>query len=257
MPPFPRKGTLDNRLFSAFPCFDDTFESHPASPPTAALAKIGANLRPDRPPFCLQRPNWTHLRQPLGRRALDLTQSSGENYQPILPAHKLQSWREAPNREGSSAVAGPELLGGLAERTHEPAIGISQLAAHRLAGGMEGWRGRLLGLERPPKRILGEDCGRSSWTNACALSSHGGFGFDIRHQGCGPLTPLLLGQMLPAGERIELQHLPSRVLESIEGLSSPASRVLLRAVEPEPFQDLAFEQRPDGVDSGPIPRPFH
>ena len=37
VPPFPRKGTLDNRLFSAFPYSDDIPKSHPASPLTAAL----------------------------------------------------------------------------------------------------------------------------------------------------------------------------------------------------------------------------
>jgi hypothetical protein len=47
--------------------------------------------------------------------------------------------------------------------------------------------------------------------------------------------------MLPARQRIELQHLPGRALETVELLSPVASRVLLGAVEPEPFQDLAFE----------------
>ncbi len=54
----------------------------------------------------------------------------------------------------------------------------------------------------------------------------------------------------------KLQHLPSRVLEAVEGLPSASSRVLLRAVEPEPFQHLVFEQRADGVGSGPIQRSF-
>ena len=62
--------------------------------------------------------------------------------------------------------------------------------------------------------------------------------------------------MLPAGQRIELQQLPSRVLETVEFLSTAASQILLGTVEPEPFQDLAFEQRPDRVDPWPIPGPF-
>jgi hypothetical protein len=63
--------------------------------------------------------------------------------------------------------------------------------------------------------------------------------------------------VLPAGEWIELQHLPGRVLEAVEFLSAAARQVLLGAVEPEPFQDLAFEQRPDRVHPGPIPGPVH
>jgi hypothetical protein len=45
-------------------------------------------------------------------------------------------------------------------------------------------------------------------------------------------------------------------MERIEFLSSTAGQVLLGSVEPESFQNLAFEQGPDCVDSGPIPRPL-
>ena len=65
LPPFQTEKTIEKPLLSAFPYSDDTPKSHPASPLTAALAKIGANLRPDRPPFCFQLSNWTYLRQPL------------------------------------------------------------------------------------------------------------------------------------------------------------------------------------------------
>jgi hypothetical protein len=43
----------------------------------------------------------------------------------------------------------------------------------------------------------------------------------------------------------------------IEGLSAAARQVFLGTVEPEPFQRLAFEQRPDGMHSGPVPRLVH
>src|SRR4051795_2344298 len=62
--------------------------------------------------------------------------------------------------------------------------------------------------------------------------------------------------MLPARQRIELQHLPRRVLEWLKLLPTAARQVLLGAVEPEPFQDLAFEQRPHAVHPGPVPGSF-
>jgi hypothetical protein len=46
-------------------------------------------------------------------------------------------------------------------------------------------------------------------------------------------------------------------MERLKLLSAAASQVLLGAVEPEPLQDLAFEQRPDAVHPGPIPGPVH
>jgi hypothetical protein len=45
-------------------------------------------------------------------------------------------------------------------------------------------------------------------------------------------------------------------MKTIEFLPSAAGQVFLGAVEPEPFQDLAFEQGPDCVDPGPIPGTF-
>jgi hypothetical protein len=115
--------------------------------------------------------------------------------------------------------------------------------------------GGLLGFLWPPERVLGQDGGRTQRLDARPPSSGGGFGLDVLHQRRDTGAPLLFRQVFPAGQRIELQHLPSRVLETVKLLPAAAGRVLLGAVEPEPFQDLAFEQCPDGVHPGPIPGP--
>jgi hypothetical protein len=62
--------------------------------------------------------------------------------------------------------------------------------------------------------------------------------------------------VLPARQGIELQDFAGCVLEEAEGLATAASGVLLRAIEPETFEDLAFDQCADGVDSRPIAGPF-
>jgi hypothetical protein len=111
-------------------------------------------------------------------------------------------------------------------------------------------------VRRPAKRILGQDGGRPQRPNARPLPPDRGFGLDVFHQGRGPLVPLLRRQVPPTGERIELQYLSGGILEAIEVLSAAARRVFLGAVEPEAFQDFAFDERPDGMDSGPVPRPF-
>jgi hypothetical protein len=50
--------------------------------------------------------------------------------------------------------------------------------------------------------------------------------------------PLLLGQVLPARERIEDQSLPSGVVETAEVFPAATGGVLLSPVEPGPDDDL-------------------
>ena len=88
------------------------------------------------------------------------------------------------------------------------------------------------------------------------LAASCGFRFDVGHQSRRAPLSLLLGQILPAGEGIEGQDLPGGVLETAEVFPAAASGILLGAVEPEAFQDLALGQGLDAVDPGPIPRSF-
>jgi len=58
-----------------------------------------------------------------------------------------QRRRKQPRRKDGSPLSGAELLGGAPVGGDEPEVGVAQLAANRLRGGMNGRRGRSLGLE--------------------------------------------------------------------------------------------------------------
>jgi hypothetical protein len=88
-------------------------------------------------------------------RNADFRLPSNQDRPSGLPAHERQRRREAPGRERHVADPGPELLGGATVGRDEQRIGVPELATDRLARRVEGRRGRLLGLLRPPERILG------------------------------------------------------------------------------------------------------
>jgi hypothetical protein len=81
-------------------------------------------------------------------------------------------------------------------------------------------------------RILGQDGGRTERLDSILLAASGGLCFDVLHQGHYTSLSLLLGQPLPARERIESQDLPGGVLETVKVLPAAAGCILLDAVEP-------------------------
>ena len=162
--------SIDNPDFSAPLSIQRSSKSQPVSSRPShrsVLTPIAdSNLRRSRPN---SPPEDTSATRPLQERKFRA--SSGQRRRPdFLPAHKRQRRREAPQREHHVAGARAQLLGGFTVGGHELCIKASELAAHDLAGGMEGRRGRLLRSLGLPQRILGKDGGRPQRLGARPLS---------------------------------------------------------------------------------------
>jgi hypothetical protein len=173
-----------------------------------------------------------------------------------LAADERYRRRKAAHGERRVAVPCLEFLGGVAVGGDEEEVGVPQLAANGAAGGVDGRRGRPLGLEGAAFRILGQDGGGAEDLDAGALPAISGFPVDLRRHRGGELLPLLRRQMLPARERSELQGLAGRILIESKVFSPPASVVLLSAVEPPAFESGPLRQGLDAVDSRPIREAF-
>ena len=97
--------------------------------------------------------------------------------------------------------------------------------------------------------------GTESWNSGC-FSGHGGFLFNVLDQGADALAILLGWKVLPAGEGREDQGLLGCILQAVEGFSSAASGVFLRAVEPVSRQGLAVKESPHRMDARPLIDPL-
>jgi hypothetical protein len=123
---------------------------------------------------------------------------------------------EATRGKRRVALSRSKLLGGVTVGGDEPEIGIPQLAANSPGRVMDGGRGRPLGLVGLALGTLGQDGCGSERLDSGALPARGSFPLDLRHQRGDLLLPLLRSEVLPAGQRIELQRFAGRILEGTE-----------------------------------------
>ena len=113
--------------------------------------------------------------------------------------------------EGSSPEGMVQLLGRRHSGWQQIEVGVAELAADDKARSMDRGRRGSFGPRWRVLGTLGQDSGGSERRDAAALPAVGGFPMGLRHQCGGPLPPLFRRQMLPAGQRIELQGLSDEV----------------------------------------------
>src|SRR6185295_13742695 len=131
-------------------------------------------------------------------------------------------------------------------------VGLPQLSASGLAGGMAKRCRRPLHAGRPIMKALGANAVGSERRDSLGVPGRCGHIFDLGDQGGHSASVRVRREVRPGGKWAEDQGLHAGVPKALEGLSATPSGVLAGPVEPETFQNLLSEHGPDGVDARPI-----
>ena len=145
------------------------------------------SIEPHRPRF--EEPGHTPT---LGKAGFD-KQDCGSEPADLLrsPAHEGQRRRKASAREGSSALSGPQLLGGGAKLQDEPGVGVVERPPHAVARRQEEGTRRAVEAGGPVLWILCQDRGDAEDRASRSPPFRGGFFFDLFDQ-LGDALPIAL-----------------------------------------------------------------